>query len=147
MVYILTFQSTRCRIKSTISLLVVEWSDYMSEYKLGLVESRFADIIWNNEPISSSELAKLALNELEWKKSTTYTVLKRLCDRGIFINDNGTVKALISKNDFYALQSEEIVNDSFSGSLPAFVAAFSSRKKLSDEEINQLQDMINKMRG
>ena len=119
----------------------------MSEYKLGVVESRFADIIWNNEPISSSELAKLALTELEWKKSTTYTVLKRLCDRGIFINDNGTVKALISRSDFYALQSEEVVNDSFSGSLPAFVAAFSSRKKLSDEEINQLQDMINKMRG
>ena len=119
----------------------------MSEYKLGLVDSKFADIIWQNEPLTSSNLARLALKELEWKKSTTYTVLKRLCDRGIFVNDNGTVKALISKNDFYALQSEEVVNDSFSGSLPAFVAAFSSRKKLSDEEINQLQDMINKMRG
>jgi len=119
----------------------------MSEYKLGLVESKFAEIIWQNEPLASSELAKLAFAELEWKKSTTYTVLKRLCDRGIFINDGGTVKSLISKNDFYALQSEEIVNDSFSGSLPAFVAAFSSRKKLSDDEINQLQDMINKMRG
>ncbi len=119
----------------------------MSEYKLGLVEARFADIIWKNEPIYSSELAKLAFSELEWKKSTTYTVLKRLCDRGIFINNNGTVSSLISKKDFYALQSEEVVNDSFSGSLPAFVAAFSSRKKLSEEEINQLQDMINKMRG
>ena len=119
----------------------------MSEYKLGLVETKFAEIIWNNEPISSSELAKLALSALEWKKSTTYTVLKRLCDRGIFINDGGTVSSLISRNEFYALQSEEVVNDSFSGSLPAFVAAFSSRKKLSDEEINQLQDMINNMRG
>ena len=119
----------------------------MSEYKLGLVESRFADIIWQNEPLQSSELVKLALIELEWKKSTTYTVLKRLCDRGIFVNDGGTVKSLISKKDFYALQSEEVVNDSFSGSLPAFVAAFSSRKKLTEEEINQLQDMINKMRG
>ena len=119
----------------------------MSEYKLGLVESKFADIIWQSEPLTSAELAKIALKELEWKKSTTYTVLKRLCDRGIFINDNGTVKSLISKNDFYALQSEEVVNDSFNGSLPAFVAAFSSRKKLSDTEINQLQDMINKMRG
>jgi len=119
----------------------------MSEYKLGIVESRFADIIWQNEPLASSELAKLAFDELEWKKSTTYTVLKRLCDRGIFANENGTVKALISRKEFYALQSEEVVNDSFSGSLPAFVAAFSSRKKLSDEEINQLQDMINKMRG
>ena len=119
----------------------------MSEYKLGVVESRFADIIWKNEPVSSSELAKIALKELDWKKSTTYTVLKRLCDRGIFANEKGTVISLIKKNDFYALQSEEVVNDSFSGSLPAFVAAFSSRKKLSDEEINQLQDMINKMRG
>ena len=119
----------------------------MSEYKLGLVETKFAEIIWNNEPISSSELAKICLDELEWKKSTTYTVLKRLCDRGIFVNNNGMVSSIIPKNDFYALQSEEVVNDSFSGSLPAFVAAFSSRKKLTDEEINQLQDMINKMRG
>lgn len=119
----------------------------MSEYKLGLVEAKFAEIIWNSEPISSSELTKICLDELEWKKSTTYTVLKRLCDRGIFANNNGMVSSLISKNDFYALQSEEVVNDSFSGSLPAFVAAFSSRKKLTDEEINQLQDMINKMRG
>ena len=119
----------------------------MSEYKLGAVEAKFAEIIWKNEPISSSELAKLALAKLEWKKSTTYTVLKRLCDREIFVNNGGTVSSLISKNDFYALQSEEVVNDSFSGSLPAFVAAFSSRKKLSDDEINQLQDMINKMRG
>lgn len=119
----------------------------MSEYKLGLIETKFAEIIWNNEPVSSSELAKICLAELKWKKSTTYTVLKRLCDRGIFVNNGGTVSSLISKNDFYALQSEEVVNESFSGSLPAFVAAFSSRKKLSDTEINQLQDMINKMRG
>jgi len=143
----LTIQSTLCRIKANNSLHIVERGDFMSEYKLGLVESKFAEIIWKHEPLVSSELAKLALAELEWKKSTTYTVLKRLCDRGIFINENGTVKALISKNDFYALQSEEVVNDSFSGSLPSFVAAFSSRKKLSDDEINQLQDMINKMRG
>lgn len=118
----------------------------MSEYKLGTVESKFADIIWNNEPLASSELAKLALTELEWKKSTTYTVLKRLCDRGIFINENGVVRSLINKNDFYALQSEKFVNETFSGSLPAFVAAFSSRKKLSEEEIAQLQRMIDSMR-
>ena len=118
----------------------------MSEYKLGAVESKFADIIWNNEPLASSELAKLAFTELEWKKSTTYTVLKRLCDRGIFINENGVVRSLINKNDFYALQSEKFVNETFSGSLPAFVAAFSSRKKLSEEEIAQLQRMIDSMR-
>ncbi len=118
----------------------------MSEYKLGVIESRFADIIWSNEPLASSELAKLALSELEWKKSTTYTVLKRLCDRGIFVNENGTVRSLISKKDFYALQSEKFVDETFSGSLPAFVAAFSSRKKLSDNEIEQLQHMIDNMR-
>jgi len=118
----------------------------MSEYKLGVIESRFADIIWNNEPLASSELAKLALSELEWKKSTTYTVLKRLCDRGIFVNENGTVRSLISKKDFYALQSEKFVDETFSGSLPAFVAAFSRRKKLSDDEIEQLQHMIDNMR-
>ena len=118
----------------------------MNEYKLGAVESKFADIIWNNEPLASSELAKLALTELEWKKSTTYTVLKRLCDRGIFINENGVVRSLINKNDFYALQSEKFVNETFSGSLPAFVAAFSSRKKLSEEEIAQLHRMIDSMR-
>jgi len=118
----------------------------MSEYKLGVIESRFAEIIWNNEPLTSSELAKLALSELDWKKSTTYTVLKRLCDRGIFVNENGTVRSLISKKDFYALQSEKFVDETFSGSLPAFVAAFSSRKKLSDDEIEQLQHMIDNMR-
>jgi len=118
----------------------------MSEYKLGVIESRFAEIIWNNEPLTSSELAKLALSELDWKKSTTYTVLKRLCDRGIFINENGTVRSLISKKDFYALQSEKFVDETFSGSLPAFVAAFSRRKKLSDDEIEQLQHMIDNMR-
>ena len=118
----------------------------MSEYKLGVIESRYADIIWSNEPLASSELAKLALSELEWKKSTTYTVLKRLCDRGIFENENGTVRSLISKKDFYALQSEKFVDETFSGSLPAFVAAFSSRKKLSDDEIEQLQHMIDNMR-
>ena len=118
----------------------------MSEYKLGVIERRFADIIWSNEPLASSELAKLALSELEWKKSTTYTVLKRLCDRGIFVNENGTVRSLISKKDFYALQSEKFVDETFSGSLPAFVAAFSSRKKLSDDEIEQLHHMIDIMR-
>lgn len=119
----------------------------MSEIKLGAVESRFADIIWSNEPIASSELAKLALAQLEWKKSTTYTILKRLCDRGIFQNVNGTVSSVINKEQFYALQSEKFVDETFSGSLPAFVAAFGSRKKLNDDEIEQLHRMIDKMRG
>lgn len=119
----------------------------MSEYKLGAVEARFADMIWAQEPVSSGELAKLAQQELTWKKSTTYTVLKRLCERGLFQNEGGTVTALVSREDFYALQSEKFVEETFDGSLPAFLAAFGSRKKLSDKEIDELEKLIEKMRG
>ena len=119
----------------------------MSELRMGAIESRFADIIWQNEPITSPELVKLAAKELDWKKSTTYTVLKRLCERGIFQNNDGTVTSLISKKDFYAVQSEKFVEETFSGSLPAFLAAFTTRKKLSDTEINELQELINQSRG
>ena len=119
----------------------------MSELRMGAIESRFADIIWQNEPVASPELVKLAAKELDWKKSTTYTVLKRLCERGIFQNNDGTVTSLISKQDFYAVQSEKFVEETFSGSLPAFLAAFTTRKKLSDAEINELQELINQSRG
>ena len=119
----------------------------MSEYKLGAVEARFADMIWAQEPVNSGELAKLAQQELTWKKSTTYTVLKRLCERGLFQNEGGTVTALVSREDFYALQSEKFVEETFDGSLPAFLAAFGSRKKLSDKEIDELEKLIEKMRG
>ena len=119
----------------------------MSELRMGAIESRFADIIWQNEPITSPELVKLAAQELSWKKSTTYTVLKRLCERGIFQNQDGTVTSLISKQDFYAVQSEKFVDETFSGSFPAFLAAFTTRKKLSDAEINELQELINQSRG
>jgi len=119
----------------------------MSEYKLGAIEARFADMIWAQEPVSSGELAKLAQQELTWKKSTTYTVLKRLCERGLFQNEGGTVSALVSREDFYALQSEKFVEETFDGSLPAFLAAFGSRKKLSDKEIDELEKLIEKMRG
>ena len=119
----------------------------MSEYKLGAVESRFADIIWQNAPLSSSLLAKLAEQELSWKKSTTYTVLKRLCDRGLFRNERGTVVVLIPREEFYALQSEAFVEETFAGSLPAFLAAFGSRKKLSAREVDELKRVIDSMRG
>ena len=109
---------------------------------LGVVESRFADIIWKHEPVSSSEIVRLAESELNWKKSTTYTVLKRLCEKGIFENKNGEVRALISKNDFYAMRSESFVDEEFGGSLPAFLAAFTRRKSLSEEEIAYLRRMI-----
>ena len=110
--------------------------------KLGVIESRFADIIWKNEPLSSGELVKRAAEELEWKKSTTYTVLKKLCERGIFQNENGTVTSKMSKEEFNALQSEDFVNETFGGSLPAFLAAFTSRNKLSEKETLELVQLI-----
>lgn len=113
-----------------------------NDMKLGVVESHFADIIWQNEPLSSTELVKICLAKLEWKKSTTYTVLRKLCERGIFRNENGTVSSVISKEDFYALQSEKFVEETFEGSLPAFIAAFTKRKQLKAEEIEQIQRMI-----
>ena len=119
----------------------------MTEYKLGEVESIFADIIWNNEPLSSRRLAELAEERLNWKRTTTYTILKRLCDRGLFQNNAGTVTSLVSREEFFARQSEMFVEDTFNGSLPAFLAAFGSRKKLSDAEIDELQSIIDSMRG
>ena len=118
----------------------------MSELRMGAIESRFADMIWENEPVPSPELVKLAERELKWKKSTTYTVLKRLCERGIFRNQGGIVTSLISRRDFYAVQSEKFVEETFSGSLPAFLAAFTTRKKLSQEEIDELQALIDQSR-
>ncbi len=115
--------------------------------KMGALESRFADIIWSNEPLASRELIKMAQQELSWKSTTSYTVLKRLCERGIFQNQGGTVTSLISKTDFYAMQSEEFVEETFEGSLPAFVAAFGTRKKLSVEEVDELKRLIDGMRG
>ena len=118
----------------------------MSELRMGAIESRFADMIWENEPVPSPELVKIAERELNWKKSTTYTVLKRLCERGIFQNRGGVVTSLISRQDFYAVQSEKFVEETFSGSLPAFLAAFTTRKKLSEEEIAELQALIDQSR-
>ena len=119
----------------------------MVEPKLGAMESRFADIIWRYEPVTSSELVQLAQEELAWKKSTTYTILRRLCERGIFQNRSGVVTSLVSRNEFYALQSERFVEETFDGSLPAFLAAFSTRKKLSEKDLAELQTLIEDMRG
>ena len=118
----------------------------MNDFRLGEVESRFADIIWQNEPLRSGELAELAEKELTWKRTPTYTVLKRLCDRGLFQNRDRVVTSLISRDEFYARQSEQYVGENFAGSLPAFLAAFGSRKKLSEEDIAELQKMIDTMR-
>lgn len=114
---------------------------------MGAVESRFADIVWQREPISTSELVKLCEDEFKWKKTTTYTVLKRLCEKGIFENNKGTVTSLLSREEFYARQSEKFVDETFGGSLPAFLAAFTHRKNLSEDEINEIERMIKDYKG
>ena len=117
----------------------------MDDLHLGAVEARFADLIWKYEPLSSRALVALCGEELGWKKSTTYTVLKRLCDKGIFQNENGTVTSRMTKEEYAAAQSEKFVEDTFGGSLPAFLAAFTKRKKLSETELAEIQDMIRRM--
>ena len=114
----------------------------MKEHRLANSEKRFADLIWDREPVGSTELVKICEQEFDWKKSTTYTMLKKLCDRGLFKTENSTVTALISKDEFYAIQSERFVSDAFDGSLPAFIAAFTSRKQPSDEELEEIRRMI-----
>ena len=114
----------------------------MVEYRLGEVEMKFAELIWENEPLSSGELAKLSEKELGWKKSTTFTVLRRLSEKGIFKNEKGQVTSLVSKEEFYSMQSERFVDETFAGSLPAFLAAFTKRKSLSREEVQELRRMV-----
>lgn len=118
----------------------------MPEYKLGEVEMKFADIIWENEPIASGELVKLSNKELQWKKSTTYTILKRLCERGIFQNVDGIVTSLVTKEQFKSKKSEAFLEENFGGSLPSFVAAFASGRKLSKDEIDSLMKLIEESR-
>lgn len=118
----------------------------MSDFKIGSAEAHFADLIWQNEPIASGQLSKLAEEKFGWKKTTSFTVLKRLCDRELFVNEGGAVRSLISRDAFYARHSEQYVEETFGGSLPAFLAAFGSRKKLSEKEIDELQHIIDQMR-
>ena len=110
--------------------------------KLGLVESRFAVLVWEHAPLGSGELVRLCEKELNWKKATTYTVLRKFCDRGMFRNENGVVTVVVSREEFYAARSEEFVEETFGGSLPAFIAAFTNRKTLSEEEIAEIRRMI-----
>lgn len=119
----------------------------MADIRMGPAETQFAEIIWSNEPITSGVLSKKAEEALNWKKTTSFTVLKRLCERGIFQNQNGTVTSLISKEEFFARHSEQYVRETFGGSLPAFLAAFGTGKKLSDREIDEMKVLIEKMRG
>lgn len=114
----------------------------MDDTRLGAVESQFADIIWKNAPLSSRDLVKLCQQQLEWKKSTTYTVLKKLCDRGIFQNEDGIVTPLVSRQEFHARQSQRFVEETFQGSLPAFISAFASGKKLSPQDVRDIRRML-----
>jgi BlaI family penicillinase repressor len=113
---------------------------------MGALESRFADIIWSHEPLTSRDLIKMAEEELNWKSTTSYTVLKRLCERGIFQLKDKIVTSLISREEFYGMKSEQFIEETFDGSLPAFIAAFGTRKKLSDEEVEELKKIIEGLR-
>lgn len=114
----------------------------MEQYKLGEMEQRFAELIWEKAPIASGKLAKLCETAFRWKRTTTYTMLKRLCDRGIFSNEKGIVMAVMQKEEFQAAQGEQFINENFNGSLPQFLLAFSRRKKLSEKEVEQIKKMI-----
>ena len=116
------------------------------EIELGAIQERFADLVWANEPLTSGERVKLCEKELNWKKPTTYTVLRKLCEKGLLQNENGVVSSRISREDFYASKSEQIIEDSYRGSLPAFIAAFISRKELSAQEADEIQKMIDTFR-
>ncbi len=114
----------------------------MKRYKLAEMEQRFADLIWQRAPVSSGELVKLCEAQLSWKKSTTYTMLKRLCDKGLFENKKGIVATLITQEDFLALQGEQFLTETFEGSFPQFFAAFTRRNRLSEKEIAEIQRLI-----
>ena len=114
----------------------------MDSTKLCAAEARFADIVRDNAPLGSGELVKLCAEHLEWKKSTTYTVLKKLCDRGLFQNEDGIVTARISRQEFQALQSRRFVEETFGGSLPAFIAAFASREEISPQDLADIRKML-----
>jgi predicted transcriptional regulator len=115
----------------------------MENYKLGEQESRFAGLIWDNAPIKSTDLVTLAAEVMNWKKSTTYTMLRRLCERNIFKNDDATVTVLMSRDEFYAGQSRKYVEDTFGGSLPRFITTFIGGKGLSDKQADELVRLIN----
>ena len=111
---------------------------------LGEMEYRFAELIWSNAPVKSGQLVKMAQDAFGWKKSTTYTMLKRLCTRGLFENEGGLVKAVLQREDYHLKQGEKVLAEGFGGSLPGFLAAFTRKKRLSGEEIRELRNLIEK---
>ena len=119
----------------------------MIDIKLGPIETRFAEIIWANEPITTNQLTKLCAEALEWKRTTTYTVIKRLSERGVLKNENTVVTSLVSKDEVQAAELNEMVEKTFEGSLPAFIAAFTKHQKISEAEIDAVQAMIDRFRS
>ncbi len=109
-------------------------------------EYRFCLILWEHEPITAVELVKLCQEQLDWKRTTTYTVIKRLCERGVLKNEEGTVTSLVSKDEAQASELDELLEKKFEGSLPAFIAAFTKHKKITANEINEMQRMIDDFR-
>lgn len=105
-------------------------------------EYRFCEILWENEPVTSSELVRLCREKLEWKKSTTYTVIRRLSERGVIKSEDAIVTSLVSREDAQSAESTEIVERTFSGSLPSFIAAFTRKKNLSRQEIDEIKKII-----
>lgn len=114
----------------------------MVEIQLGVIEARYADIIWGHEPVTSSELVKLTAVAFNWKRTTAHNVLRRLIDKGLFKNENGTVTSVISRDEFYSLHSKQYVEDTFAGSLPAFIAAFMQSSKITAKEAEEIRKMI-----
>lgn len=114
----------------------------MTEIRLGMVEAQFADIIWKHAPLTTKELVNLCEEQLNWKRTTTYTVLKKLCDRDLFEVADRVITAKLSRDEFYAIQCEQFVEDTFSGSLPAFIAAFTARKPLTAKELAQIKKLM-----
>lgn len=118
----------------------------MEELKLGRIETRFAELIWANAPLSTCQLIQLCGEELKWKRTTTYTVLQKLCKKGIFKTENSLVTVVISESEYEGMRSELFIEKVFNGSLLSFLNAFISRKKLSNTEIAEIEKLINQMR-
>lgn len=109
-------------------------------------EYRFCLVMWEHEPVTASQLVKLCQEQLGWKRTTTYTVIKRLGERGVLRNENGVITSLVSKTDAQACEIDELVEKKFQGSLPAFVAAFTKHQKISENELDEIQSMIDRIR-
>lgn len=114
----------------------------MEAFKLGEMEMRLAELIWAHAPLKTAELVKLCEDAFVWKRTTTYTMLKRLCDRGIFVNNSGTVQTLMGREDFMSHQGAQFIEEHFEGSLPLFLTAFSRKNRLSRQDVEELKKLI-----